>query len=109
MNHIRAEVPSATAGSSLAIHVGGQTAAGIDFSKVLAEKLPLFIAVIVVLAFLLLATVFRSLLVPLTASVMNILSIGAALGAITAAFQFGWLQPVLGFSKAGPIEVYLPV
>ncbi len=109
VNHIRAEVPSATAGSSLAIHVGGQTAAGIDFSKVLAEKLPLFIAVIVVLAFLLLATVFRSLLVPLTASVMNILSIGAALGAITAAFQFGWLQPVLGFSKAGPIEVYLPV
>ena len=83
--------------------------AGIDFSKVLAEKLPLFIAVIVVLAFLLLAAVFRSLLVPLMASVMNILSIGAALGAITAAFQFGWLQPVLGFSKAGPIEVYLPV
>ena len=109
VNHIRAEVPNATAGSSLAIHVGGQTAAGIDFSKVLAEKLPLFIAVIVVLAFLLLATVFRSLLVPLTASVMNILSIGAALGVITAAFQFGWFQPVLGFSKAGPIEVYLPV
>jgi RND superfamily putative drug exporter len=109
VNHIRGEVPSATAGSSLAIHVGGQTAAGIDFSKVLAEKLPLFIAVIVVLAFLLLATVFRSILVPLTASVMNILSIGAALGVITAAFQFGWLQPVLGFAKAGPIEVYLPV
>ncbi len=109
VNHIRAEVPEATAGSSLAIHVGGQTAAGIDFSRVLAEKLPLFIAVIIVLAFLLLATVFRSILVPLTASVMNILSIGAALGVITAAFQFGWLQPALGFAKAGPIEVYLPV
>jgi RND superfamily putative drug exporter len=109
VNHIRAEVPDATDGSSLAIHVGGQTAAGIDFSKVLAEKLPLFIAVIIVLAFLLLTTVFRSILVPLTASVMNILSIGAALGVITAAFQFGWLEPVLGFAKAGPIEVYLPV
>ena len=109
VNHIRAEVPNATVGSSLAIHVGGQTAAGIDFSKVLAEKLPLFIAVIIVLAFLLLTTVFRSILVPLTASVMNILSIGAALGVITAAFQFGWLEPVLGFAKAGPIEVYLPV
>jgi RND superfamily putative drug exporter len=109
VNHIRSEVPGATAGSSLAIHVGGQTAGGIDFSKVLAEKLPLFISVIIVLAFLLLATVFRSILVPLTASVMNILSIGAALGVITAAFQFGWLQPVLGFAKAGPIEVYLPV
>ena len=109
VNHIRSEVPGATSGSSLAIHVGGETAAGIDFSKVLTQKLPLFVVVIVVLAFLLLAAVFRSLLVPLTASVMNILSIGAALGAITAAFQFGWLQPVLGFAKAGPIEVYLPV
>jgi putative drug exporter of the RND superfamily len=75
----------------------------------LSGKLPLFVTVIVILAFLLLAIVFRSLVVPLMASVMNILSIGAALGAITAAFQFGWLQPVLGFAKAGPIEVYLPV
>ena len=109
VNQIRAEVPKATAGSTLAIHVGGETAGGIDFSKVLASKLPLFVVVIVVLAFLLLAAVFRSLVVPLVASVMNVLSIGAALGAITAAFQFGWLRPVLGFAKAGPIEVYLPV
>ena len=109
VNHIRAEVPGATAGSTLAVHVGGETAGGIDFSKVLTRKLPLFVVVIVVLAFLLLAAVFRSLLVPLTASAMNILSIGAALGAITASFQYGWLRPVLGFAKAGPIEVYLPV
>lgn len=109
VNHIRSEVPAATAGSTLAIHVGGETAGGIDFSNVLASKLPLFVIVIVVLAFLLLAAVFRSLLVPLMASVMNVLSIGAALGAITAAFQWGWLRPVLGFAKAGPIEVYLPV
>jgi RND superfamily putative drug exporter len=109
VERIRSEVPAATKGTALAIHVGGETAAGIDFSNVLAGKLPLFVAVIVVLAFLLLATVFRSLLVPLMASAMNILSIGAALGAITAAFQFGWLRPVLGFAKAGPIEVYLPV
>ena len=109
VNHIRAQVPAATAGSSLAIHVGGVTAQGIDFSKVLSDKLPLFVVVIVVLAFLLLAAVFRSLLVPLMASAMNILSIGAALGAIVAAFQYGWLKPLLGFAKAGPIEVYLPV
>ncbi len=109
VNDIRAAVPRATHGSSLAIHVGGETAAGLDFSNVLSGKLPLFVAVIVVLAFLLLAAVFRSLLVPLMASMMNILSIGAALGAITAAFQYGWLKPVLGFAKAGPIEVYLPV
>ena len=53
--------------------------------------------------------VFRSLLVPLIASAMNIFSIGAALGAMTAAFQYGWLKPVLGFAEAAPIEVYLPV
>jgi putative drug exporter of the RND superfamily len=106
---IRSELPAATSGSSLAIHIGGVTAQGIDFSDVLSSKLPLFVIVIVVLAFLLLMVVFRSLLVPLMASGMNILSIGAALGAIVAAFQFGWLRPVLGFAKAGPIEVYLPV
>ena len=106
---IRSELPATTSGSSLAIHVGGVTAQGIDFSDVLSSKLPLFVIVIIVLAFLLLAAVFRSLVVPLVASVMNILSIGAALGVIVAAFQFGWLKPVLGFAKAGPIEVYLPV
>jgi RND superfamily putative drug exporter len=109
VNHIRSEAKSATSGSSLAIHVGGQTAGGIDFSKVLSGKMPLFVAVIVVLAFLLLTAVFRSLLVPLTASVMNLLSIGAALGTMVAAFQWGWAKHLLGFAHAGPIEVYLPV
>jgi RND superfamily putative drug exporter len=109
VNRIRSEVPAATSGSSLAIHVGGETAGGIDFSKVLIGKMPLFVTVIVALSFVLLAVVFRSLLIPLTASVMNLLSIGAALGAMTAAFQFGWGKPLLGFARAGPIEVYLPV
>jgi RND superfamily putative drug exporter len=109
VDQIRSQIPNATRGSTLIVHVGGETAGGIDFSNVLASKLPLFVVVIVVLAFLLLAAVFRSLVVPLMASIMNVMSIGAALGAITAAFQWGWLKPVLGFSKAGPIEVYLPV
>jgi RND superfamily putative drug exporter len=63
----------------------------------------------VLLAFLLLMVVFRSLVVPLVASVMNLLSIGAALGIMTAAFQFGWGKSILGFTKAGPIEVFVPV
>jgi RND superfamily putative drug exporter len=109
VNHIRSEAKTATAGSTLAVHVGGETAGGIDFARVLSSKMPLFVAVIVVLAFILLAAVFRSLLVPLTASIMNLLSIGAALGAMVAAFQFGWAKSLLGFSHAGPIEVYLPV
>ncbi len=109
VNRIRGEAAKDTAGSSLVVHVGGQTASGIDFARVLSQKMPLFVAVIIVLAFLLLAAVFRSLLVPLTASIMNLLSIGAALGTMVAAFQFGWAKPLLGFSRAGPIEVYLPV
>ena len=64
---------------------------------------------VVILAFLLLMVVFRSLLVPLVASVMNLLSIGAALGVMTAAFQWGWGKSMLGITKAGPIEVFLPV
>jgi putative drug exporter of the RND superfamily len=67
------------------------------------------VAVVVALAFLLLMVVFRSLLVPLVASIMNLLSIGAALGVMTAAFQWGWGKSLLGITKAGPIEVFLPV
>jgi RND superfamily putative drug exporter len=70
--------------------------------------LPLFAAVVVGLSFLLLALVFRSLLIPLVASIMNLLSFGVALGVMTATFQFGWGKSVLGFSTAGPIEAWIP-
>ncbi len=109
LHALRRAVPDAEAGSTLNIHVGGVTAIGEDFSHILASKMPQFVGVVVILAFLLLMVVFRSLLVPLVASVMNLLSIGAALGVMTAAFQFGWGKPLLGFTKAGPIEVFLPV
>jgi RND superfamily putative drug exporter len=72
---------------SLEVCHAGETATGIDFSHVLAEKLPSFTGVAVPLAFLLLMAVFRSLLIPLLASVMNLLSIGAALGALNAVFS----------------------
>ena len=74
------------AGTGLRILVGGPTAIQDDFATVLAGKLPLFIAVVVVLAFLLLVMVFRSLLIPLVASVMNLLSVGAALGLLNVVF-----------------------
>ena len=73
-------IPRAEQGTGLDLHVGGETATEIDFSRVLTEKLPFFIAVVVLLSFLLLMAVFRSLLIPLVASVMNLLSIGAGLG-----------------------------
>jgi RND superfamily putative drug exporter len=109
LHRLRHEAAQATAGTSLAVHVGGVTAIGEDFSHVLAGKIPQFVGVVVILAFLLLMVVFRSLLVPLVASIMNLLSIGAALGIMTAAFQFGWGKSVLGLTKAGPIEVFVPV
>ena len=88
--------------------VGGSTATGIDFTHVLSTKLPLFIAIVVLLAAVLLLIVFRSLVIPLQAALMNLLSIGAALGVTVAIFQNGWLGGVFGV-QAGPIEPWLPV
>jgi RND superfamily putative drug exporter len=108
LDRLRAAVPLAEAGSTLAIHIGGTTAESQDYAQVLDGKLPQFVAVVVGLAFLLLALVFRSLLIPLVASIMNLVSFGVALGVMTAAFQFGWGKPVLGFGTAGPIEAWIP-
>jgi putative drug exporter of the RND superfamily len=108
LDRLRAGVPRAEAGSTLAIHIGGTTAASEDYSQTISSKLPLFVAVVVGLAFLLLAVVFRSLLIPLVAAVMNLLSFGVALGVMTAVFQWGWGKPVLGFGAAGPIEAWIP-
>jgi RND superfamily putative drug exporter len=102
-------IPRAEQGTGLIVHVGGVTATNIDFAHVLTGKLPLFIAVVVALAFLLLLVVFRSLLVPLVASIMNLLSVGAALGAVNAVFNWGWGSSVLGLSGTGPIEPFVPV
>src|SRR5919201_2695981 len=88
--------------------VGGPTAAQIDVTHVLAGKLPLFIGVVVLLSALLLMVVFRSLVIPLQAAVMNLLSIGAALGVVVAVFQWGWLSSLFGVT-GGPIDAFIPV
>ena len=108
LDRLRAGVPQPEAGSTLAIHIGGTTAANQDYSQVTSSKLPQFVAVVVGLSFLLLAIVFRSLLIPLVASIMNLLSFGVALAFMTAAFQFGWGKSLLGFGAAGPIEAWIP-
>ena len=102
-------VPAAEAGSGLHVLIGGVTALQVDFSTALASKLPEFMAVVVILAFLLLLLVFRSLVIPAIASVMNLLSVGAALGVINAVFAWGWGSSILGFSGTAPVEVFLPV
>jgi RND superfamily putative drug exporter len=102
-------VPRASAGSGVTVLIGGQTAIFADFASVLSSKLPLFIGVVVLLSFLLLAAVFRSLVIPAMAAIMNMLSAGAAFGVITAVFQFGWFSSVLGINQTGPIEAFIPV
>ncbi len=107
---LRADViPRAQAGTGLTVLVGGPTAIQSDFSHVLSSKLPLFVAVVVLLAFLLLMAVFRSLLIPLVASIMNLLSVGAALGILNAVFSWGWGHSLFGISGTAPVEVFVPV
>ncbi len=101
-------VPNASRGTGIHVLVGGTTAIFSDFSHVLSAKLPLFIGIVVLLSFLLLMAVFRSLVIPLTAAIMNMLSAGAAFGVVTAVFQLGWGSSITGI-QSGPIEAFLPV
>jgi RND superfamily putative drug exporter len=102
-------VPAAEEGTTLDMKVGGRTAAFVDYSAYATDRLPIFIGAVLLLSFVLLMVVFRSLLVPLKAVIVNILSIGAAYGAMVAAFQWGWGKDLLGFAKAGPIEAWGPM
>ncbi|CAB4862006.1 unannotated protein [freshwater metagenome] len=95
--------------SGFTARVGGFTAASQDFSEYLGARLPLLIGAVLVLSFLLLMAVFRSLLVPLKAVIMNLLSIGAAYGVIVAVFQWGWGENLIGVGKAGPVEAWAPM
>ena len=110
LDHIRHEViPPIEAKTGAQLHVGGITAIFEDFGDAISEKLPLFIGVVVLLSALLLMIVFRSLLVPLKAVVMNLLSIGAAFGLIVAVFQWGWGASLIGIDGTGPIISFFPV
>ena len=91
------------------LHVGGINAVFEDFGTAIAEKLPLFIGVVVLLSALLLMAVFRSVLVPLKAIAMNLLSIGAAFGLIVAIFQWGWGASLIGVDNTGPIISFFPI
>ena len=102
-------IPQALGASHFHVYVGGTTAIYSDFAANLTKQLPLFIGLVVLLSFLLLAVVFRSIVIPLVSAVMNLLSIGAAFGVIVAVFQWGWLGSWFGVNKAGPVEAFLPV
>jgi RND superfamily putative drug exporter len=101
-------IPPIEQSSGARVYVGGATASQVDFSHVLATKLPLFIAVVIGLAALLLVVVFRSLVIPVQAAVMNLLSIVASLGIVQAVFERGWLGGLFGV-QPGPIDAFIPV
>ena len=90
------------------VSIGGTTATNLDFSQTIRDKLPLFIGVVVGLSLLLLAIVFRSLLIPVKAGIFNLLSIAGAFGVVTLIFQDGHLAGLFG-DATGPIESFLPI
>ncbi|MGI8418788.1 MAG: MMPL family transporter, partial [Nakamurella sp.] len=96
-------------GTGVEVKVTGTTAVGIDVNNTLSSALPKYLALVVGLALVLLLLVFRSILVPVTATIGFLLSYGAALGATTAVFQWGWLAGALGVAQPGPLMSLLPI
>jgi putative drug exporter of the RND superfamily len=109
VNRLRATVlPPVEDEVGTQVNVTGSTAVNLDFSDYLTERYPYFFTAVLGLSFLLLMLVFRSLLVPLKAVIMNLLSIGAAYGVVVALFQWGWLSDITGVQPA-PIEPWAPM
>ncbi|MEA2494358.1 MAG: putative drug exporter of the superfamily, partial [Thermoleophilaceae bacterium] len=109
VTHLRDSVlPPLERATGATVYVGGATANQADFAHVLSSKLPLFIGIVIALSALLLLVVFRSFVIPLQAAVMNLLSIGAALGVVQAVFAGGWLSSLFGV-QSGPIDAFIPV
>ena len=109
VDRLRSEViAAAIEGSTLAVNVTGFVPLGVDFTDYLATRTPVFFAAVLVLSFLLLLIVFRSILVPIKAVIMNLLSIAAAYGVVAAVFQHGWMGSLIGVD-AGPIEPFIPM
>jgi RND superfamily putative drug exporter len=102
-------IPAAFEGSGAKVLVGGVTANNVDYVKVTDEFTPIVLAFVLGLSFLLLTVVFRSLVVPLKAIVMNLLSVGAAYGMMVLVFQRGWGNEILGFQQSDTIEAWVPL
>ena len=96
-------------GPTVNVYATGVTAGMLDLSNRIAERLPLFIGAVILLSFVLLLIEFRSIFVPLKAAVMNVLSIGAAYGAIVAIFEWGWGAQYIGVPEKVQIEAYVPM
>ena len=109
VNSVREEEPALDARTGSVVSVTGTTAVSIDLSSRLASAFAPFAAVVVGLALVILLLVFRSVVVPLKAALGFLLSVAAALGTVTAVFQWGWLSGVLGVQAVGPLISFLPL
>jgi RND superfamily putative drug exporter len=110
VNRLRSStIPNAEKGTNMTADIGGSTAAYDDLASKISNKLPLQILVVIALSFVLLILAFRTVVVPPQAAVMNLLSIGASYGVLTAIFQYGWLHSVIGLSGSVPIVSYVPL
>ncbi len=110
IDRLRSEVfPSVLEGSPATAHVGGQVAVFADLGHRVQDRLPLFIVAVVLLSFVLLMVMFRSVLVPLKAAVMNLLSVGAAYGVLVMVFQWGWGAGLIGLESTMPILSFIPL
>ncbi|MFD4325649.1 MMPL family transporter [Nocardioides sp. NPDC058538] len=110
VTRLRSEVfPTVLDGSSATAHVGGQTATFADLGDRVQERMPRFVAAVLLLSFLLLAVLFRSVLVPLKAVVLNLLSVGAAYGVLVMVFQWGWAAGLIGVESTVPIVSFIPL
>src|SRR5450631_411676 len=108
--HLRSSVlPPIVSGGQTHGYVYGLTAIQVDFAKVLQAKMPIFFLAVIGLSFLLLMVAFRSIVIPATAAIMNLLAAAASFGLIVAIFQWGWGSELLGIGKGGPIEPFIPV
>ena len=109
VERLRSSLSTATEGTSLDAHLGGSTATLIDLTDIVQHYLPIVIGAVVLGAFILLMLVFRSILVPLKAAIMNLVSISAAYGVVVAVFQWGWARQIVGLSETIPIVSFVPL
>lgn len=109
VHRLRDDILPGAAGDGVTTYVAGTTARYIDIADRIGDRLPLFFALVIGISFILLTVVFRSLLIPLKAALMNLLSIGAAYGVIVAVFQWGWGLALTGADRTGPVESFLPM
>jgi uncharacterized membrane protein YdfJ with MMPL/SSD domain len=105
-------IPQSTASTDLDVHVGGQTASYVDLAAAITDKLPLVIAAVIALGFLVLMMAFRSAVIPAQAALANVLAVMAAFGVVTAVFQYGWGLGLVGLdapSGTDPIASFVPL